>query len=357
MTIIALREHTAEWHAHRLSFIGGSEVCALFGVEPETFPSHYALWHIKQGLTPAPHLDDERVTWGSRLERAIARGAAREEGWALRKGGYAMADDTPGMGCSLDGIITKPGPKERAEGVTGPGVLQVKNVDFGVYKARWLNGMPPEHIVLQVQHEMACTGFSWCAVAALVGGNSLKVVRIKASLRTADRIKAAVNAFWQSIRDNRPPPVDRSDSTADVLRAMREVLDPDNDAPYDLSHVPGIDAICFGLNTASADRLEAEKIEQGWKNRLIAAMGNHTRAVVPAAGYAIDVAITAARPARRAQLGEIIPGRAESRRYTVKVFADADGNPVAPPITKRRKPLAVVAPALNDDAAAMENAA
>ena len=299
-------EHTPEWYEIRKANVGGSEVAALRGHQPAYGLSRYALWYVKAGKIEAPHTSPERAEWGQEFEPTIARIAAKKSGWKIYKGSYVTDDTTPGMGASLDYVIEEPGEAETKKGWTGPGALQVKMVDWLQHKRGWTGNQPPLHIILQLQHELACTGWGWGYVACLIGGNDLKLYPYEARPRAVDMLRSDVAEFWQSIRDNRPPQVDGSDTTEDALRLMFPVIDPDPD-PVDMTDDPELSEICFGVITAAADRLAAEKIEQEYKNRLRARMADHKCAV--ADGYRIDVSITPATETRK-----------ETRRLNVKEY-------------------------------------
>lgn len=296
-----------EWHAIRARHVGGSEVAALFGVQPDYAMSHYALWHVKAGLAPPPVVDNPRVKWGLRLERAIADAAAEENGWTIEPGGYRTDETTPGLGCTLDFVIAADPAEE------GPGVLEIKNADWLVHRRSWSDGEPPLHILLQLQHQLAATGYGWGVVGCLVGGNDLRLYRYKARPKLIGEIRAKVAAFWASIDAGKPPPVDGSDSATAVLRALYpEPVDEIADLTAD-NELPGL---CADLLNASERRRAAEKDEQAAKNAIAAKLGNHLAAECE--GFRIRVAVTPEKPDRVAEPGEIIKGRAASRRLSIK---------------------------------------
>ena len=315
MKMLPIIEGTDEWHAIRARHVGGSEVAALYQAQRPFAMSHFTLWQVKAGRIPPPVVPDEgRVRWGRRLEPAIAHGAAEEYGWEIEKGGYVIDTLAPGMGCSLDYVITEPGPAEIERGWTGPGVLQIKNSDLIEHKRGWTAGEPPLWILLQLQHEIACAGAGWGCIVCLIGGNELARYPYAARPRVADDLRARIGAFWRSIAEDKPPPVDGSDSSADALAAMFPTMR--SEPPLDLTADNELPEICAGLLVAQADRRGAAANEQAFKNRLVEKLSGHTRAVCQ--GYRIDVAVTPEKQDRPAAPGEIINGRAETRRITVK---------------------------------------
>ena len=299
------------WLDARREVVGASEVAALFNVQADYALSHYALWMVKAGRVPAPDVNGLRPVWGLRLESAIADAAAEQECWTIRKGGHIADTTTPGMACTLDFIVDAD-PAEQ-----GPGCLECKNVDWLVHKKTWTEGEPPIHILLQLQHQLACTGYQWGAVVCLVGGNDMRIYRYKARPKLIGDIRQRVTAFWRSIEEDKPPPVDGSDGASAVLRAL--YASP-VDEEADLSADNEMPEICSGYLTAVEARKAAKKREDEYKNRLVAKLGPHLRARCQ--GFRVSTAITPEKASRAPLPGEMIAGRAEARRYTVKEWVE-----------------------------------
>jgi len=317
MTILQIAENTPEWHAIRLKYIGGSEVAGLFGVQPEFGQSHFTLHQVKSGRIPAPPVDDapgSRIWFGRRLEPTIAILAAELHGWQIEKGGYCIADDMPGMACSLDYVIVRAGAEEERLGFTGPGVLQIKNSNWLAHKRGWTGNEPPLWILLQLQHEIACAAYTWGAVACLVGNDELPAYRYAARPRVADAIRQKITAFWTDVQAGRAPNTDGTESTAEALRAMFPSL-PD-EVPVDMRGQADIEEICVGFLTAQADLAASKRNFQNAKNALEARLEGHTLAECD--GFGVSVAVSRERRARVAKAGETIPGRRAGRRITVK---------------------------------------
>lgn len=298
------------WHAARARVIGGSEIAALFGVQPDYALSHYALWHVKAGRIEPPEVSGARPAWGLRLERTIAEAAAEQEGWTVEPRGHVAHPRGIGLGCTLDYIITAGEP-----GRDTIGVLELKNADWLQHRRAWTDGEPPLHILLQLQTQLACTGATWGAIACLVGGNDLRIYRYEARPKLIADIERRTIAFWQSIADNKPPPVDGSDSAAAALRALYPVM---TDEEADLSADNELPDLCARLTHATAARSKAEKEEAALKAGIFAKIGAHKRASTE--GFRIKVAVTPENPGvtiTPAMVGQVINKRKESRRLTV----------------------------------------
>lgn len=311
MSMTAFVHDSEAWHDMRARHIGGSEIAALFdlpaGDRPAYLTSRFALWHIKSGNAPRPSVDPNRTAWGLRLEDAIAHAAAEQCGWTIRKGGYVTDASTPGLGCTLDYDIDADPTED------GRGALEVKNVDWMVHKKSWTGDEPPPHILLQLQHQLAATGYSWGVIAGLVGGNDLRIYRYKARPLLIADIRRRVREFWASIDAGKPPPVDGSDSASSVLTSLYpEIVD---DAVDFSTSNEWAEAAHDFFNAGVARKAANDEYDLA-KNRVVALLGGHKRGY--GNGWSVNTAITPENPGREPKPGELIGKRVEVRKYTAK---------------------------------------
>lgn len=253
-----------EWHALRAKHIGASEVAALFDCQPDYAQSRYSLWQIKSGRIAPPVVEGGRVEAGRRLESAIAHWIAFGQNWKIEQyKGYAQCDTCEGMGATPDFDIL--------DHADGPGLLEVKSIDWLEHKRKWTNNEPPMHILLQVQSQLHCTGYKWAYVGALVGGNEPVTYRVDYRPKIGAEIEKRVAAFWDSVKAGKEPPVDGTDSTAAALAAMfpeataGESIDMDGDNEFPERWA--------SLIQAKQDRKAAEATETASKNWLMAKIG------------------------------------------------------------------------------------
>ncbi|MFD2206600.1 YqaJ viral recombinase family protein [Kiloniella antarctica] len=195
-------------HSERIKYIGASEVAAVFNLSP--FLTKFELWHRKAGSIEEGYLEDSRIQWGNILERPIATATAEKTGWTIHKvHRYLTHKTVEGMGASPDFEIIG---HER-----GPGALEIKTVDWMVFKD-WPDAKPPIYYQLQLQQQLSVMGRSWGAIAVLIGGNQLEVFEYKRHAGTVKKIEQGITEFWQSIRDNKEPLPDfRSDADTIAL--------------------------------------------------------------------------------------------------------------------------------------------
>lgn len=319
MTLHPIPEKREEWLALRRRHIGASEIASLFGVQPAFQPGVYALWMDRAGRVPLPPVENERVEWGLRLEDAIATGAAEREGWNVQPGAYASHEC--GLGATLDRIIVEPTQADAANGYAGPGALELKNVDWlQTRRGRAWEGEPPIHVLLQLQAQLVATGYSWGAIAWLVGGNDLRVLRYHARPAVQAEIVKRVTAFWQSIREDRPPLPDGSDATYAAIMATR--AEPEDDEPADLRGDNEAEVAAADYLRGAALEKEGKALRDAAKNILLAKCSGFRWAKTN--GATVSVAVTPEKPPRPPKPGEMIPGRAASVRLTVKPYEEVE---------------------------------
>lgn len=246
-----------QWHAVRASHIGGSDISSLFDASP--YMTRFELWHIKKGSMPDEMEESDRMFWGKMLEAGIARGIAQQQGWTIMPPeGYYVHPKVKGMGCTPDFFI------EPIEGFSGRGVLQIKNISYLEWLDSWQGQEPPINYLLQLQHEIACTGCKWGAIGILVGGNEGYAFPYERHAPTIARIETAVKEFWLTIERNEEPK-----AVSEDYSFVRRLFRKSAGATIDLSRDNELPWLCEQALKAKAARLAAEHEEQGYKAEII----------------------------------------------------------------------------------------
>jgi putative phage-type endonuclease len=230
-TVIIPIENEQQWLGERVKDITSTEVSALYGLSP--YKTEFELFHEKRDGQVVKFQPNERMKWGTRLESIIAQGAAEDQGWEIAKLNVYMRDINARIGSSFDFEILS--------SANGKGIMEIKNVDSLQFYKNWIddgqgNIEAPEHIELQIQHQMEVSGYEWTALVALVGGNELKVVYRNRDREIGSDIRAKVAAFWERVQRNSPPSADYSKDADFIIKQLHgkanegEVIDATEDA-------------------------------------------------------------------------------------------------------------------------------
>lgn len=207
---LVLNERDA-WLEARRSGIGASESSAILGLSYMKSP--YALWAEKLGLV-ANSPDSEAALWGRKLEAVIADHYAETAGLKVTNPGAFTIQRHPRrsfMMATLDRVI------EPANG-RGPGVLEVKTA--GAKRIPdWADGVPLYYQV-QVQHQLAVTGYEYGVVAVLLAGQEFRAIEIERNPDFIDVLEDECEKFWGLVASRTPPPVDDGMSTERVLKEV-----------------------------------------------------------------------------------------------------------------------------------------
>lgn len=225
------------WHKARGQDVTASVVGALFGVHD--FVTPYELWAIKTGRDRRQDGETGAMRRGRVLE-PVAVQLIREDhpDWQVEYSTEAQVyyrDPERRLGATPDVIVHCPR--------RGKGVVQIKSVEAGVYRRKWLDdeGEPdaPLWIALQALLEAYLTGAEWAAVCPLVVGFDVEAPVIEVP---TNRLGAIIDAmtekaaeFWQMVEEDREPPIDYGRDAA-LINRLYAIGDPCEEV--DLTAVP-----------------------------------------------------------------------------------------------------------------------
>lgn len=216
----------ADWLALRVPVVTSTEMAALFDESP--YLTKFELWHQKKAAEVVELDPNERMTWGTRLQDAIARGFAEDHGLKIRAlSAFATADGCR-IGASFDYEIvgtTPSSPFATMYAEHGPGNLEIKNIDGMVYRQQWQDDEAPAHIEIQVQTQLEAIDRNWSLIGALVGGNRLVQLTRLRDREVGRGLRKAADLFWSSIDANAPPTPDFA-RDADLLRQIYRHAEP-----------------------------------------------------------------------------------------------------------------------------------
>jgi predicted phage-related endonuclease len=270
MTIVSVGyTNEAEWRALRHLNVGGSETAALFDEHPRI--TRFELWHRKAGNVPEPDLsDNKRVEVGSVIEPAIATLVTKMHGWNvkkvrryLRKSLALFNGNEVGIGGSPDFGIEA---HER-----GPGVLEIKNTDWLVFR-NWQDGEPPLQYELQLQHYLHLMQREWGAIAVLVGGNDLRVFIRDGRPNIGRMIEKKALEFWSSMIRGEPPKPDFA-FDAETIGQLYGTSKPGT--VIDLSHDNRLHELIAEYQRGGALEKQGEQIKTASKAEMLEKIGDN----------------------------------------------------------------------------------
>lgn len=271
------------WLAARQRDVTSTESAALFGMSP--YVTHFELWHRKHSGTAPEFKSNERMRWGNRLEAAIAHGIAEEQGWEIRPMKEYMRDPDARLGSSFDFVITNLGE---------PVHLEIKNVDYLAFRDGWIEHEDgsieaPEHIEMQVQHQMAVSGFPRAFIGAFIGGNRHVVIERERDEDVIRAIRAKVAEFWRTVDAGQEPEPVMPDDTEAVIR-LHQYAEPGKHLDAD----DEIERLVAEYRAAKDAARDAEAAAETAKARLLAAIGDAER--VTGAGWKLTATMIADTP-------------------------------------------------------------
>ena len=283
-TEIIVPTDEAHWLKLRTQDVTSTESAALFGMSP--YVTHFDLWHRKRSGMVPEFKSNERIKWGNRLEAAIAHGIAEEMGWPIRPLKEYMRDPDARLGSSFDFLILGDEPAH----------LEIKNVDYLAFRDGWLEHddgtiEAPEHIEMQVQHQMAVSGLSRTYIGALIGGNRFQVIERQRDDDVIRAIRARVAEFWRTVETGEEPePVMPDD--ADALIRLHQYAKPEK--ILDASGDANIAALVAEYKQAASDADAAEERKKIAKAQLMQAIGDAEKVV--GKGWKISAGMIADTP-------------------------------------------------------------
>ena len=257
------------WLENRLLDVTSTEVSALFNLNP--YMTEFELYHQKREKIVINIDDNERMAWGRRLEDSIALEFAERNKMSVEPFDVYMRNPETRMGSSFDYKITSE--KE-------PMILEIKNVDSQQYRSKWIEHdentiEPPEHIGLQLQHQLEITGYNVGYIVALVGGNTMKVVRSERDPRIGKLLRGKVENFWERIKLGVPPDVDY---TRDAQYIMKNLCNQ-ADAGLVLTADEDMDKLIDDYNAVNREYVSIGKMRDQIKAQILERSNNASKIV------------------------------------------------------------------------------
>lgn len=267
-----------EWLNLKAQDISSTEVSALFTMSP--YLTKFELYHIKNEGQIIEIEDNDRMKWGRRLEDVIAQGWAEDNGLVIRKKDeYMRHGQCRRMGASFDyeivGVLadmassTKYNEYQKAWFMYGNGLLEIKKVDYLIYRDQWDKEEAPAHIEFQVQQQMEVADLNWTVICPLVAGNELKdFIRLR-DREMGKSLIDAIHAFWNLTE---APPADYAKDAEFIInlysKAGQDVYMPSGES------LTLLEQMCAQYKEAAAAEANAADLKQILKAKIVEMAGN-----------------------------------------------------------------------------------
>lgn len=243
---------TEQQLAERLSYIGASEAAAVLGLSRWSTP--LKIWAEKTGqLPPEDKSDIQAVEMGLELEDTIARIFTKRTGKRVHRVNETVYHPKyPFIAANLDRRV-----------VGEDAVLEIKN--FSAWRAREFQGEEiPAECIVQVLHQLACTGKSVGYLAVLIGGQDFRWRKIDRDDKViADMITREIH-FWKNFVEPKVMPMKITKDDAETLYSLFPVADESEEIPLD----DDANRIIEGLEAMKADLRTLEGSIEREENQL-----------------------------------------------------------------------------------------
>jgi putative phage-type endonuclease len=213
-----IEEHRIAWLLRRRNSLGASDIPVV--LEESDWTSRYNLWGQKTGLVPIDPVEMEFQRFGHRME-PVAHEEMEFRYPQIRcvdpKGMTVQHPVLPYLTASVDRMLFLESYRKRKH-LLGAGWIPLEVKSASEYKkGEWGPTWVPRTYYVQVQAQMAVTGRPVAVLAAIIGGNRMKVYTIYRDEVVIGQIVTEARAFWQLVQSNIPPAIDGHKSTTEAL--------------------------------------------------------------------------------------------------------------------------------------------
>ncbi|MET8404491.1 lambda-exonuclease family protein [Streptomyces sp900116325] len=206
--VLAADAPSSDWHAIRKTGLGGSDIPIICGLSQYTSPIE--LWLKKRGEAVPRRYDpvlSEKAEHGHDLEPFVAIRFTKVTGLpAIDNPGTLRHPTIPHMLVNLDRATIENGEL---------GALELKTRSSYALND-WVDETPVD-VQIQVQWQLAVTGWSFGYTAASIGGQQTIIHRIDRDQALIDDLISISTEFWGWVQDGTRPPLDGSPATGQLL--------------------------------------------------------------------------------------------------------------------------------------------
>lgn len=210
-----MEARSPEWHATRRTGIGSSDAPIITGDAP--WGDLLTLYAVKAGIIDEPDNENRQTEWGRRLEDVVATWYAESTGRKVRRVNRILRHrEHPWMLASLDRVA-------------GRRVVEIKTRRYpdDEWGPAGTAEVPP-HYLVQVQHQLAVTGYDEADLAVLFAGSDPRLYVIPRDDALIESLIELESEFMECVRTGSPPePLVRRQRAIVPIREG-EILAPDD---------------------------------------------------------------------------------------------------------------------------------
>lgn len=273
----------AEWLEMRKAYYTSTVTPGLFGLSPYVTP--FEIYHAKAEGKIMPVEQTERMAKGKRLEAAIAQEVGIELRMEVRPLNDFIVIEGTKLAASFDYEILHP--------EHGWIPLEIKCVDPFIYKKQWIDDEAPDHIELQVQHQMHVRDAHHCVLAASTSIYDLHIHMRHYDEEVGASIERAVLDMETRIAFKNAP---RPDFTRDL--DVIKFLHPNGAGDADFTGKLDVDALAAKYDRLKEEEKETKKLIEATQAQLFFLLKDREK------GYTDNYKISA--PTVAASLGTFI---------------------------------------------------
>ena len=276
---------------------------ALFGLSP--YLTEFELYHAKASGLTLPFDENDRVRAGRRLQDYAADTIAEKHGWRVFRRDEYLRIPALRTGTSLDYEVICP--------KRGRGNLEIKGVDYFQYQEKWSDDEAPEHIEVQVQHQMEVADkYEWTCIAAFTSIYDWHEIYRDRDRVFGARLVERIDEFWASVDAGQEPKPDYS-RDLDVIKKLHKG-GPTMDATENVQ----INGLLARYQRTQAEKKAAEEDFKAAQGELLMAMGEHSEAF--GKDYKLKVSMVKESPGTLVtddMVGNYVGGRAGYQKMTL----------------------------------------
>lgn len=200
--------------------IGGSDAAAVLGCDP--YRSATDIYELKLGLKQ-PDPPTPAMKRGIVLEPIARRLYTELTKRGARRLKQQVHPDHSFMLCNVDGMIV-------GTGNDTPGVLELKCPGIWAFAKAKREGLPL-HWIVQMQHNLAVTGYSWGSFA-LFNADLWELLHfdVQVDLELVHALVVKEEQFWRQHVEKRIPPPAVSNTTPELMAALAKAEEAAGDA-------------------------------------------------------------------------------------------------------------------------------